>query len=451
MAAIRPFRSVRYNAALVPDLSAVICQPYDRVRYGLQGRYYDQSPYNVVRIIRGRQEPADRPDRLDGPNAYTRARATYEQWCTQGILIRDPEPALYAYHQTFTVAGQVKTRKSFIAALQLSDFAAGVVLPHEGTHSGPKLDRLRLLRTLKVNTGQVFLLYPDPDSQVAEILDAAIAGRAPNVDATEALEADVRQRLWVVRDRDAIHAIQEAMASKRNLIIADGHHRYETALQFRGEVQPRVNAAANHCMAAMVSMDDPGLVILPTHREVRGLQGLSIESVLSRAKQFFDLVPVDDLHTCTAEMVALGCPSSLEAPQSGVNTTFGLYAQGRYYLLTLRARGLIERWIQDDRCLDWKSLDVTIAHRILLEQVVGLPRQESADQQHLRYHRDPKLAIRNVDAGEANLVVLLNPTRIDQVTTCASQGVKMPPKSTDFYPKMIAGLTMLPVGSSELL
>jgi uncharacterized protein (DUF1015 family) len=241
------------------------------------------------------------------------------------------------------------------------------------------------------------------------------------------------------------------MAPKRNLIIADGHHRYETALQYRSEVQPKASAAANYCMAAMVSMDDPGLVILPTHREVRGLEEFSVESVLSRAERFFRVVPVDDLHTCTTTMVALGCPAPLGAPHSGTTTTLGLYVGGRYYLLTLRNRALIEHWIQDDRCLEWKSLDVTIAHRILLEQVIGLPRREHTDHDLLRYHRDPNLAIQNVDAGKADLVVLLNPTRMDQVTTCASQGVKMPPKSTDFYPKMIAGLTMLPVSSVEPL
>jgi uncharacterized protein (DUF1015 family) len=442
MATVKPFRGVRYNPKVIGTPSQVISQPYDRVRYGLQERYYDRSPYNVVRLIKGKELPADAPDQPAGPNVYTRARAYYDQWRAEGVLVQEPRPAIYVYHQEFTVGNARATRKGFVAALKLSPFDEGVVLPHERTHSGPKVDRLRLLRTIEVNLGQIFLLYPDPGNRVSDLLDRAIAGRVPDIDATDLFESDVRQQLWVVADPEVIRAVEDEMAPKRNLIIADGHHRYETALNYRNEMRSQhpdapADAAFNYRMVALVSMDDPGLTILPTHREVFGT-GVSLAEVLARAEEGFDCIPAADLEACLAEMAAR------EAAHA-----FGLYAEGRYHVLALKDPALIEQWIAEERSLDWKSLDVSIAHSILLERVVRLSPEAMETQANLRYHRDPSLAIENVDRGEGDLVLLLNPTRIEQVKACAGHGEKMPQKSTDFYPKMVTGLTMMPVGARE--
>jgi uncharacterized protein (DUF1015 family) len=444
MATIKPFRGVRYNPDIVGDLSSVISQPYDRVRYGLQDKYYDRSPYNIVRITKGRELPADAPNRAAGPNVYTRARAYYDQWRAEKVLVEEPQPAIYAYHQTFTVDGTRGTRKGFVAALELSPFDAGIVLPHERTHAGPKVDRLRLLRAVEANLGQIFMLYPDPENRVSAILDAAIAGRVPDVDATELFESDVRQQLWAITDAETIRAVQDEMASKRNLIIADGHHRYETALNYRDEMRKQhpgapADAAFNYRMVTLVSMDDPGLVILPTHREVFGTQ-VDPAEVLARAQEGFDVVPVADVDACLAAIKARAAEHA-----------FGFYARGRCHVLVLRDPRLIEGWIAEDRSLDWKSLDVSIAHKILLERAAGLSAEEMEAQANLRYHRDPSLAIENVDKGEGDFVLLLNPTRIEQVKACAGQGEKMPQKSTDFYPKMVTGLTIMPVGTGERL
>jgi uncharacterized protein (DUF1015 family) len=317
------------------------------------------------------------------------------------------------------------------------------VLPHEQTHAGPKLDRLRLLRALEVSTGQIFLLYPDPQNVVSSILDGAIAGRAPDVDVSEMYEENVRQQLWVVQDPAIIQAIEREMATKRNLIVADGHHRYETALDYRDERRTAgssPNAACNYCMAALVGMDDPGLVILPTHREVFDFPRIDVGSILSRARPFFDITSVADLEACLAELQA-GEPKH----------AFGLYAEGRYHMLLLKSYDRIAHWMAQDRSLARKSLDVSIAHKVVLEHVISLSRQAIEQQANLRYHRDPRLAVANVDSGQGNLVLFLNPTRIAQVKACAQEGVKMPPKSTDFYPKMVAGLTMMPVGEGERL
>jgi uncharacterized protein (DUF1015 family) len=446
MATIKPFRGVRYNAELVRDLSLVISQPYDRVRYGLQQQYYAQSPYNVVRIIKGKELPADAPYRPDkgqaGPNVYTRARATYDAWRAEGVLVQEGDPALYVYHQTFTLDGQTRTRKGFVAAFQLSPFEQGIVLPHERTHAGPKEDRLRLLRTLEVNTGQIFMLYPDPHNTVADILDAAIAGRAPDIDAVEMYEKDVRQQLWVVRDEGTIRAVQGEMAPKRNLIIADGHHRYETALNYArlaSQGQAPADAAYNYCMAALVGMDDPGLTILPTHREVLNCPQVHTTDILARAASLFDIAPASGLEDCLAEIATY-------ATGPDARPAFGLYTRDGYHVLALKSPDRVEGCMPGERSPEWKSLDVTIAHKVLLEQIIGLSEQALEQQAELRYHRDPGPAIESVNSGQSDLVLLLNATRIEQVRACAKQGEKMPQKSTDFYPKMIAGLTMMPVG-----
>jgi len=444
MATIRPFRAVRYNIRKV-DPSLVLSQPYDRIRYGLQERYYDRSPYNVVRIIKGRALPEDRADHLQGPNVYTRARAYYELWHAEGVLVREDEPALYVYHQTFDLDGTRHTRKGFIAAFALSPFEEGIVLPHERTHAEAKVDRLRLLRALQVNVGQIFMLYPDRENRAAAVLDAAIEGRTPHVDATEMYEDAVRQQLWALRDPEVTRVVVEELALKRNLIIADGHHRYETALTYQDEMRDRYpdalpNASFNYRMVTFVGMDDPGLVILPTHREVFDLPEPRPAEILARAEEAFHVLPSEDLQACLSIM-----------RDHAREHAFGFYAEGRYHVLLLRDTVQVEQWIPETRAAAWKHLDVTIAHRILIEQIVGLSAEAVEAGANLRYHRDPALAIENVDAGQGSFVLLLNPTQIDQVRACAERGERMPQKSTDFYPKLVSGLTMMPISARERL
>jgi len=440
MANVKPFRAVRYRLA---DLSVVVSQPYDRIGPGLQQRYYALSPYNAARIVQGQVLPGDLPDRSDGPSVYTRARATYDLWQATGVLARDPESALYVYHQTFGVDGARRTRKAFVAALLLTLFEQGIVLPHERTLAAPKEDRLRLMRALAVNPELVFVLYPDPENRIANLLDAAIAGRASDVDATELLEKDVRQQLWVVTDRAVIRAVQEEMAPKKGLVIADGHHRYETALRYRSEMQAAypgapADAAFNYGMVSMVSMDDPGLVILPTHREVFNCS-VAPAQVLSGAATAFDVIPAASLDACLAQMKAYGGSHA-----------FGFYADARYWVLVLKHPDRIDKLIAKDRSLAWKSLDVTILHEMVLQPIVGLSQQAQEAQTNLRYHRDPAAAVAQVDSGQGSYAFLLNPTRVAQVRACAERGERMPQKSTDFYPKMITGLTMMPLGREPI-
>jgi len=438
MATIRPFRGVRYNPEMIPDLSAVISQPYDRVRHGLQEKYYDLSPYNIVRIIKGKERPGDGK----GSNVYTRARDTYQSWLGEGILIREDVPALYVLHQTFTLPdGSTKTRQGLIAALELSRFDEGVVLPHERTLSGPKVDRLNLMRATAANFGHIFMLYPG--DRINELLGAAVEGQS-GFELHELFEHDVTQRFWAVTDPDVVAAVVEEMAPRRNLIIADGHHRYETALNYRDEMRAAhpdapANAGFNYRMVTLVSMEDPGLVILPTHRLIHSYGRMDGAAALDRAGEYFDVTPVADRPALQAAL----------AEADPAHPRLGFY-DGAYTALTLRDTAVLERLLPG-RAPDWRLLDVSVLHELFIERVLGIEKGAVERKENIEYLRDPQMGYDAIDQGEAEFLLLMNPTRMEQVRACTAAGEKMPQKSTDFYPKVISGLVMRPIGPEERL
>ncbi len=441
MARIVPFRGIRYNAHKVGDLSRVVCQPYDRVRYGLQEQYYSLHPYNMVRITKGQEFDDDGPDN----NVYTRARDYYHTWLDAGYLLRDTEAAFYVYHQTFTLPDSTElTRRAFIGALELVEFKEGIVLPHERTLSGPKVDRLNLMRATEANFGQIFMLYPDAENRVNAILDTAIAGRKPDADVQELFERDVRQRVWAVTDPDITAQVVAEMAPKRGLIIADGHHRYETALNYRSEMREKhpgapANAGFNFRMMTLVSMDDPGLTILPTHRLMHSYAAKTTAQILADATEYFEVTPLSDRAT-------------LEAAMTGATHTdrrIGFY-DGVYHLLRLKDPQIMAQ-IVPDHIEEWRLLDVSILHELLIERIMGISKDQVAAKESIDYHRDLDLALSEVDNGQALCVFIMNPTRMSEVKACSDKGAKMPQKSTDFYPKVITGLVAMVVGVNERL
>lgn len=447
MAAIKPFRGIRYDPDRVGPLQSVVSQPYDRISDELQARYYDLSPYNIVRIIQGQPAPGDDVEHAEGPNVYTRARDHYRAWLAEGALRREDSPALYVYEQAFTVQGRAYRRLGLIAAVKLAAFDEGIILPHERTHAGPKADRLRLITTLHAHTEQIFLLYPDPENRVNALLRHAIEGHKPDVDVRELFEDDVQQRLWVIRDPDTLSAVEMVMAPLHGLIIADGHHRYETALAYRNAQRAAhpdapADAAFNYVAATLVSMEDPGLVVLPTHREIHSFDGTGPAEVLERAALYFTVRPVPDLPACLAE----------------VNRVAGRHVFGYYggpdigfHTLTLQDDALIDRLITGEHSAAWKSLAVSIAHRVLIEQVADVPPEGIEDKSMIRYHRSAEEAVENVDRGAGRFVFFLPPTRMEDIKAVAGHGEQMPQKSTDFYPKMISGLVIMPVEPGERL
>lgn len=441
MATIKPFRAIRYNQEKIDSIDHVISQPYDRVRYGLQDQYYDLSPYNITRIIKGKETDGD----SEANNVYTRAKEFLTQWLEEGILIREDQPAYYVYHQSFSLpSGESITRKAFINAFELTHFEEGIVLPHEKTHAGPKVDRLNLTRATETYFGNIFMLYPDPENRIDAIFDAAIQ-RPPDIEAKELHEKDVLHQVWVVKDPEVLAKVSAEMAPKTNLIIADGHHRYETALNYQAEMKEKypdapANAGFNYRMVAMVGMSDPGLSILPTHRLIFDHQQYTSEEILSRAKEYFQVEKLSD----RAEL-----EKRLENTGQAVGVMGFVSSQG-HYLLSLTALDVMAE-LEPDRAPAWRELDVSILHSLLLSKIMEVDQEKIDNLENIKYLREPDLGYDEVKGSDSSFLFILNPTRIEQVTACTDVGEKMPQKSTDFYPKIITGFAMLPVQVDEKL
>jgi uncharacterized protein (DUF1015 family) len=438
MAIIKPFRGIRYNPERIDELSSVISQPYDRVRYGLQDQYYAQSDYTIVKIIKGKESATDN----DEDNVYTRARDYLYTWLSEGVMVREKTPALYVLHQTFTLPdGQQCTRKAFTTALEISTFDEGIVLPHERTLSGPKVDRLNLVRATQTYFGSIFMLYPDRENRINTVLEQAVGYMAPLV-MRELFESDVEQRFWVVTNPEVIAQVQAEMATKTNLIIADGHHRYETAINYRDEMRakyPDAPSAAgfNYRMVTLVSMSDPGLVILPTHRLIYSYSAKTSKQVIEDAADYFQVTSVPD----RAAFEAVLADATPPAPRIG-------FYDGDYTVFTLKSPEVMAD-IAPDRDPAWRMLDVSVLHEVLIERVMGIPQESVERKENIDYLRDVGMGYEQVDQGNADFLFVMNPTRMTQVRDCTAAGTKMPQKSTDFYPKVISGLVAMSVGPDE--
>jgi uncharacterized protein (DUF1015 family) len=441
MAIIKPFRAIRYNQDKIGHINDVISQPYDRVRYGLQDEYYALSGYNVTRIIKGKEFDSD----SETDNVYTRANDFLNQWLKDGILKREDKPAYYVYHQTFPLpSGKTIIRKAFICAFELSGFDEGIVLPHEKTHAGPKIERLNLTRATETYFGNIFMLYPDRENKIDTIFDQAIQ-RSADIEAKELHEKDVLHQVWVVTDPEVISQVNAEMASKTDLIIADGHHRYETALNYQEEMKSKhpdaaPNAGFNYRMAAMVSMSNPGLTILPTHRLIFDYQTLTSAQILTKAAEFF-------------EIEQQGTRESLE-DKLGNNGSqigaMGFVSKEGFYYLTLKSPDAMGE-LAPDRAQAWRDLDVSILHKLLLGKIMQIDPKKIDNLENIKYLREPDIGYDEVKEKDTSLLFILNSTRIDQVTACTDDGEKMPQKSTDFYPKIVTGFAMLPVQKDETL
>ncbi|MBN1876522.1 MAG: DUF1015 domain-containing protein [Anaerolineae bacterium] len=435
MANIKPFRGLRYNPELFCDLSEVVTLPYDRIHEAEQAAYYEVSPYSFVRIIQGKSTPADN----DKNNVYTRARAYMETWLAENVLIRDPVPVLYVLEQTFTTPdNDVKyVRRGLTAALNLTYFDEGEVLPHERTLQGPKEDRLNLTRATETSWGHIFMLYPDEEAEINALLQPFLDSHMPAIVSDRVIEPDVEQAFWVVNDPDVVAAVVEAMKGKGPLIIADGHHRYETALGYRDEMREKADAAPdaafNYVLATFVSMSDPGLVVLPTHRLIHSYTRMDSQALLGALEPYFTVVSLPDRDALAAALAE----AAPDRPR------FGFY-DGTYTLLTLKSLAVMADLLPD-RDPSFRKLDVTVLHELIIEHVMGLSKESVSRHENLTYLRDPTPGYAAVDSGEANFLFLLNPTQMAHIRDCTAAGERMPQKSTDFYPKIVGGLVALPL------
>jgi uncharacterized protein (DUF1015 family) len=429
MAEIQPFRALRYDSKQVP-LNQVITQPYDKITPEMRNRYYDASPYNLVRIILGRAETNDNP----ANNVYSRAANAFREWRGKGVLRQDSTRSIYRYSQSFSLPGSNTKveRQGFIAIGRIEDYAAGVVYRHEQTLSKPKADRLELLRATRAHFGQIFMLYEDS----GEIESLLATSAAADIDISD--EYGVVHRVWQISDADLIRSVCGAMPNKK-LIIADGHHRYETALAYRNEQRtgnaPATAGAAPYDFAMMtfVNMNSPALTILPTHRVVHGLANFSEENFYKSARQFFDVDEVDSSLNAAQATAMLR-----EAGRAGICLL--AVTPRRAFLLhhpNPNVAGIFNRV-----SLRQQALDVVQLHKVLLENVLKLSEESIRNQQNLSYVRDAAEALSFVRGGSANIVFLVNPCRVKQVRDIAFAGEVMPQKSTDFYPKLLSGLTI---------
>ena len=431
MAQIRPFRALRYDTQQVAAAS-VITQPYDKITPAMQDGYYAASPYNLVRIILGRREVADAASN----NVYTRAASHFQQWRKSAILRQDQKPSLYVYSQRFDAPGssQPCERRGFIALGRLEDYSAAVVHRHEQTLAKPKADRLDLLRSTRAHFGQIFMLYED-SGEVDAQLEAACSAE-PLFELLD--QYQVLNRLWQVSDPSVLASVAEAMREKK-LVIADGHHRYETALTYRDEcraVQPAAaELASDFVMMTLVNMTSPGLVILPTHRVVHSLASFSAEEFRSAASQFFCVEEVDPAVDTTRSAAILRQAGRVEPALLAVTA----HAAFLIHKLKPAAAPLLA-----SLSLRQQYLDVTQLHRVLLETVLELSEESIRNQQNISYVRDSSEAIGMVrgQAQPANIAFLMNPCRVAQVRDIAFAGDVMPQKSTDFYPKLLSGLAV---------
>ena len=428
---IRPFRGVRYDMTQVGDLSVVVAPPYDVIDPELQDQLYEASPYNIVRLELNRDQPDDAPD----ANRYTRSARFLKEWLRDQILRVDPLPAYYLVHQVFEVDGQTHTRKGFLARVRLEPFGQGRIYPHEQTLSGPKADRLALFNATHYNLSPVFGLYPDEDGEVLRRAEAGLRDRTPQ-EITDHL--GVVNRLWEVHDLATQTALQ-GMMSGRPVFIADGHHRYETGVKFQEQLASRGELTgdddpANFCLMMLVGMSDPGLIIQPTHRLVRGFAGLTSDALAAHLSPRFIVTAMGEGEE--------GCRDAwemidLEGEQDTLG--FGTHADGRWLTAKVRdGRGM--DLLAPEHSPEWRSLGVSILHVLVLGDL--LAPLGSAACTYVHTLAEVNASVRQ---GDCDLACLVPRAGMEYVEAIASNLEKMPPKSTYFYPKLLSGLVLNPL------
>jgi len=450
LARIYPFRALRYDTARV-RMEDVVTQPYDKISPEMQQRYYEASPYNLIRIILGKREPGDtEPQEFLAPgeeasNCYTRAAEYLKEWRAEKILAEEAEPALYGYSQTYTVphTNEVRERRGFIALGHLYDYADKVVYRHEQTFPKHKSDRLALFKATRAYCEQIYMLYSDPAFTAEKLI---FDGSPADLAITD--EYGVVHKVWKLTDPHLINLLTTAMADKK-LIIADGHHRYETSVAYAKERSAQLKLPLGHTvdpdeqvpsqipappfpeaamMMTFVNMDAPGITILPTHRVVYGLEGFTTEAFLSKAEEFFSITPLvsSDLEPLT---VSEG-PAFLVVTRDGNHL---LKAKPEAIQPVLAALGIPARQAQ---------LDVVQLHSILLDRILGLSQERITQLGNVKFIREADEAVGYVHSGEADVAFLIKPITLDQLRDVSLSGDVMPQKSTDFYPKLLSGLAI---------
>jgi uncharacterized protein (DUF1015 family) len=438
MAEIFPFRAFRYNKAVV-DPAKVLTQPYDKITPAMAEKYAAASPYNLIPIEKGKSLPGDTP----ADNVYTRAAKALDNWIRGRVVAQDAAPSMYAYFQEYTVPGtsERRTRKGFIAAGRIEDYSAGVIFRHEQTLSGPKADRLELLRHTETHTGQLFMLYSDPAARIDALLDAAAASK-PEVEVHD--EYGVAHRLWPITDTQTIETIRREMADKK-LVIADGHHRYETALAYRDERRARAgrvdpNAPYEKVMMTLFNTAGKGLTILPTHRVIANVPDFSVAGFRAALGGAFDVNSFS--FGGAAERPRAYEEFRRELARGKERRAIGAYAVGGAFHLFALSKSANLASLLPEVSPAQRGLDVVLLHRLILERGLKITPDAVRTEKNITYEREMDAAIAAVDSGRAQISFLLNAVDVDTVAEMAMGGEVLPQKSTDFFPKLMSGITM---------
>ncbi|MBI5740433.1 MAG: DUF1015 domain-containing protein [Nitrospirae bacterium] len=419
MAKVIPFKGVLYDPRKV-DADSVTAPPYDIITPEYREVLYKKSPYNIVRIDFGKEEDGDNEDK----NRYTRASGFLSEWTSQGILVNDDGPAFFCYEIAYEINGEHKKATGFLGAVRIEELGSGKIHPHEMTYSKPKSDRLNILRHCQANTSPIFSLYSSKERRASSILEETV-GNAPFLVARNG--DGFTHRLWRISDRVSIEAIREEMSDK-DIFIADGHHRYETALRFKKEMEEKGllktgDEPYNYALMFLANMEDDGLTLLPTHRIVEIDSDIHPKEVLGT---YFDIqkIEADGLSGKQARQ-------ELFKVLRGRMHSFGMFLtnSNTWYVLTFKG-GKPE--IELPGCL--RNLDVTMLHKVIFERLLNI--------EHYEYEMDPDVAVERARKGSFEAVFFLNPTKLTDVKEVALAGERMPPKSTYFYPKLLTGMVI---------
>ncbi len=421
MAKIEPFRAVIYNQGEIRNLSSVVCPPYDVISPAQQQCYHDLHPYNFIHILLGKNIP--------GEDRYRRSSCLLKDWQKDKILLPDRSPAIYFYSQQYSLKGEKRTRLGFIARLYLED-KNPTIYTHEHTRLEPKEDRLKLLRAVKANLSPIFVIFPDKKRVINSIYQKYIPERKPFVDIVDTEK--VAHKLWRLDSPDILDAIKAKM-QEENIFIADGHHRYEVACAYRGEMNkklglPQPDAGFNYILAYFTNTDSSGLTILPIHRLVKFALKPDINKFISSMKDYFDVEEVKDKVKFFFLMEKGGRGEHL----------MGMYSDKKYRLLRLKNIKILDRMI-NDKPLEFRSLDVSILNYIVLKKILGI---DLEDKDNLIFSPNTNELIEKVDSDDSYIAFFLNPVKVQQIISVALTGQNMPAKSTYFYPKVLSGLVI---------
>ncbi|MDE0864677.1 MAG: DUF1015 domain-containing protein [Rubripirellula sp.] len=437
-----PFAALRYDLEHVGNLSNVIAPPYDVIDPQLQDELYKRHPANVIRIILNRQEPGD-----DADQKYQRAAKFVEQWKSEGVLKQEEKPAYYVYHQQFEHDGKVINRRGFMGRVRLQTFGEGNIYPHEETHPKAKVDRLKLTTATKQNNSQIFGLYPDPENQAISLLDAATEG----VEAIESTDhLGVKHVLWPVTDEAVLSRVSELMED-RPMFVADGHHRYETACNYRDQVIAEAGGIAedhpaNFVMTMLVGMSDPGMIVLPTHRLLRGTPNFTSAEIVQKLEGAFKC-EVMEAGLDAAEQVW----GTMESADD--QSLIGLYAVGDSRWVLCKAEDGAKsriRELAESQSDDWCGLGVSLLHRLVIDELLGCKGHPKPTYVHevselVEGIRGEGSQAESDSDEPYTLAALVMPAKLEHVEAISLHKERMPAKSTYFYPKLLSGLTFNPL------